>query len=344
MSFLGVGINILLSFPLLWINGILGKWKLHSYSVFGYSEFGFEEISDDNFADNFFQMIVHPAVYLAVVCWVLQLFSLEKIVCDLWLLIPFYWVLRIVHALFWDTFAFINWRTQIVTFLLSLLLGEGTLFCIILPLIDSSASIFIEVEAFRDAFWYAALAYIAKFIWDLVKGHLVGEDIFPSDKKTEVIVRRYNKYHGKYDEYIQHILNKGYHFKSDKQKEHFLCLLYAIMIYETHNRPLWARVMEYSVKLFCPNRTMSLGIMQIQTNNWLGNRMSINRAIAKLYAVFSASNISSKIEDSIRDYNPSDRYYEQVGSIYDELCKYLNLLALGHHSVTVFKRNVSRLK
>ena len=323
---------------------MLGKWKLHSYSAFGYSEFGFEEISEDNFADNFFQVVVHPAVYLAVVCWVLQLFSLEKIVCYLWLLIPFYWALRIVYALLGDAFAFINWHTQILIFLLSLLLGEGTLFWIILPLIESGQSIFIEVEAFRDAFWYATLAYIAKFLWDMAKRHLMGKDVFPSEKKTEVIVRRYNKYHSKYDEYIQHILNKGHRFKSDKQKAHFVCLLYAIMIYETHNRPLWARVVEYDVKLFCPNRIMSLGIMQIQTSNWIGNKTSINQAITKLYAAFSKSNISSKIEDSIRDYNPSDRYYEQVVSIYYKLCQYLNLLHFGHHSVTVSKRNISRVK
>lgn len=186
MSFLNVCVNALLSLPLLWVNGILGKWKLHSYGIFGYSEFGFEEISEENFSDNFFQMIVHPAVYLALVCWVLQQFSLESIVYDLWLLIPFYWLLRVVHALLWDTFAFANWRTQIETFLFSLLIGEGTLFGIILPLIDSNVSIFIEDKAFRDAFWYAAIAYMAKFLWDMVRGHLVGENLFPSDKKLKL--------------------------------------------------------------------------------------------------------------------------------------------------------------
>lgn len=344
MTLINACINFVLAFPLLWINGILGKWKLHSFKVFEYSEFGFHEISEENFSENFFQMIVHPSIYLALVCWVLQLLSFDGIIPSLWLLVPFYWVLRIIYAILRDTFVFTNWYAQLYAFFFSVLLSECTLFCIILPLLKKDESIFIDAVVFRDAFWYAALVYLAKVIWDSVKGQLVGKTLFPSVKKTEIIIRRYRKFQLKYDEYIQYILNKDYLFKSSKQRKHFLCLLYAIMIYEAHTRPTWIRILEYCVKIVCPFRKMSLGIMQVQTRNWIGNKMSIHHAIEKLYAVFSEEDPSNKIEMSIRDYNPSDHYCEQVTSIYGELSQYLNLPPLGFHFVKVTKRSLTCLK
>lgn len=320
---------------MLWINGILGDLKVHAYRVLEYSAFGFGEISTDNFSGNFFQMIVHPAIYLALVSWILQLLELTTIIYDLWLLIPAYWLLRIVFALLSDTFAFTNWIIQLVALFFSLLIGEGTLFCIIFPLVNKDESIFISATAFRDAFWYAVLVFFAKIIWDTVKNNLVGKVLFPSDKKVDVIIRRYKRYKKKYHEYIQYILNKECVFKSNKQRDHFECLLFAIMIYEIHNRPLWARMLEYCIKLICPNRTMSLGVMQVQSNELISNRMSIALAIEKLYAVFSTSDNELKLINSILDYNSSDRYCEQVGAIYEELCQFLDLGKLGHQRVEV---------
>lgn len=340
MSLLNAGINFLLAFPLLWLNGILGKWKMHSYSVFGYSEFGFTNICEQNFSGNFFQMIVHPVIYLALVSWILQQFALDSIAYDLWLLIPFYWFLRVIYAMLWDTFVFTNWKTQIVTFVFSMLLGEGTLFSIIRPLINSQDSIFIGATAFRDAFWFAVLAYIAKWMWDVVKEQLVGEELFPSFKKSEVIIQRYSKYRRKYHKYIKYVLSKECSFKSEKQQEHFMCLVYAVMIYEAHNRPLWLRIIEYCVKFFCPFRTMSLGIMQVQTENWINSKISIYRGISKLYLAFSTAEMPRKIAAAIYDYNPSDHYYCQVISIYDELRQYLDLPTFGYHYVEVSKRNL----
>ncbi len=340
MPLLNLCLNFFLAFPLLWINGALGKWKLHSYGVFGYSDFGFNNISEENFFGNFFQMIVHPAIYLALISWTLQQFSLNDIVLDLWLVIPFYWLLRVTYAILKDTFVFTNWRTQLIAFILSILLGEGTLFCIIRPLVINENSVFIDAKAFRDAFWFAVLAYLAKWLWDTVKIQFIGEELFPSQKKKETIIRRYTKYHRKYGAYINGLLEKECFFKSPKQKAHFLCLIYAIMIYEAHNRPRWARATEYFVKLFCPCRTISLGIMQVQTKGWISNKKSIHLATKKLYAAFSTAAIEQKLEASIMDYNPSCHYFEQVVSIYKELCKHLGLPAFGRHCVKVSERKL----
>lgn len=99
-------------------------------------------------------------------------------------------------------------------------------------------------------------------------------------------------------------------------------------------------MIEYFIKILRPKHMMSLGIMQVQTNVWINNRMSIALAIAKLYAVFSASDNDCKLANAIQDYNTSDRYSEQVGTIYEELCQYLNLGQLGYHRVKVHHCNL----
>lgn len=340
MTLTNLYVNFLLALPLLWINGILGKWKLHSYGVFGYSMFGFEDISERNFFGNFFQMVIHPPIYLAVVCWILQALSLEYIIPYLWLLIPFYWLLRVAYSVWGDCFAFTNWKIQLVAFLFSIILGEGTLFCIICPLIDSSKSVMIDIISFRDAFWFAVLAYLAKWVWDYSKSVLVGEELFPSQKKNKVIIRRYTKYRIRYEKYINGFFDREFSFASEKQKQHFMCLVYAIMIYETHNRPLWARIIEYCVKFFCPGRIMSLGVMQVQTNTMIGDKTSVYYAIKKMYAAFSTAVMVEKLSATISDYNPGQAYYNQVVCIYDEIWKHLGLQRLGYQRVEVTECNM----
>lgn len=337
-------LNFLLVFPLFWVNGILGKRKLHSNSIFEYSEFGFQKISEENFSQNFFQMIVHPPIYLALVCYVLQCVSADSIIPHLWLLVPFYWVVHIAHSILRDTLVFTNWRIQLRAFFISILLSEGTLFFIILPLLERNESIFIDAVEFRDAFWYAALIYFAKLIWDSVRENLVGETLFPAKKKTDVIIRRYYKYQSKYDKDIQNILNRECFFKTSNERHHFVSLIYAIMIYETHNRPFWGRMIEYLIKLVNPSRTMTLGIMQVKTNCFIGNKRSIQLAITKLYAAFSAADMPNKVSISIYDYNPCDNYCEQVNSIYEEITQYLDLPQLKNPPVKVKMRHATRCK
>ncbi len=79
-------------------------------------------------------------------------------------------------------------------FILSIILSEGTLFVIILPLLKKEESIFIELEEFRDAFWFAAICVIVKFFWDYYKYKITGKTVYQEAKKKEIIIKRNNKY------------------------------------------------------------------------------------------------------------------------------------------------------
>jgi len=341
MTWTAFAVNLIFAWLLLFINGKIGSWKQSDSSLFGYSEFEFKDITEENFSDNFFQLLIHPAIYLAIISWILQLLSLDAIVHTLWLMVPLYWALRLIVAVFRDTLCFLNWRFQVVLFLVSLLLSEGTLFLIILPLLEKKQTVFINLEQFRDAFWFAVFCFLAKFFWDYAKHKMVGKEVFPSSKKANVITRRYNKYHKKYNQFIGKSIASECVFKSSKQREHFSCLIYAIMIYEDHNRPIYLRAIEYTVKLFCPNRLMSLGIMQVQTKTLMSSKTSIICAIKMLYNSFSTCEGICAIGESIHNYNPSASYYDEVIAIYHEIVQHIGLTVYGRQKVKVKKRSFS---
>ena len=309
-------INFFLALVLYFGNGWLGKIKINAKGLFGYDSFGFNKVDTANFADHFFQKIVHPAIVVAIAAAILQYNEMASTARDLWLVVPFYWFLRIIHIFVWNIAAFTNWKYEILSMIISLLLGEGTLFCILRPLIDSNQSVFIDAAEIRDAFWIAALSYTAKFIWDISRFSLSGRSVFPSEKRAQTISKRYYAFKWEYGAEIDVVLRDNYYFVSDLSKNQFLCLLYSIMIYEDHCRPKIIRWLEYLIKAFRRNSVMSLGIMQVQTRQIISNRTSIKMAIEKLYNVFSNATDAHGVMEAIWDYNCGEHYSAEVSTIY----------------------------
>lgn len=339
MTLTHLAINLIFALLLLFINGLFGKWKQRRSDVFHYASFKFAEITEDNFADNFFQLLIHPAIFLAIVSAILQYFSYNCLVRSLWLVVPLYWALRFVVALFQGMLRFLNLGFQLVLFVCSVLISEGTFFLIILPLLDDKKQIFIDLEQFRDAFWFAVLCFIAKFIWDLAKQGMIGSTVYPPGKMSKEIIRRYDKYYFKYIEFIDKCIDRECQFHSPLQRESFRCMVFSIMIYESYNRPIMFRVMEYVIKFFCPRKTMSLGIMQVQTDRMISNKTSILLAVRKLYKVFSAGEGAEAIDEAIDDYNPSPDYFNEVKTIFYILKDYLGFEQYCRQKVKVRKRN-----
>lgn len=154
---------------LFFVNGILGRIQYgYREHLFAYGKFSFESDNGENFAGNFFLKIVNPAIYLALLCAILQQVKAEALCRSSWMVIPLYWGIRFLHIAAKNLFLFVNWRYELFSLCLSLLLGEGTFF-LLLPLLNANASIFIPVDELRNAIWFAIIAYLAKVIWDISK-------------------------------------------------------------------------------------------------------------------------------------------------------------------------------
>lgn len=322
-------LNFCFAIFLYFTNGYLGKLKSNSTGLFNYVSFSFGTVDKANFSEHFFQKIVHPAVFLALVAVVLQFFSHAHVARELWLIVPIFWLFRIFHIIIWDLSSFTNWRYEFTSMAISLLISEGTLFFIIRPLIDAGESIFIDQTELRDAFWIAVISYLIKLFWDIAKATLSGYSVFPAEKRSQTILKRYDKFKWFYGVYINEELKK-YSFDTDIKRDHFLCLLYSIMIYEDHCRPALVRGVEYIIKFFRPNTTMSLGVMQVKTEVLISNRTSIHLAIKKLYDSFSMANKSDWIFKAAINYNPSRSYYFEIYTIYTCLSSQLGLPELDY--------------
>lgn len=337
-------INFALAFALFLINGVIGNFKAGASFHFDYSSFEFDNNSEKNFSDNFFQCIIHPAIYVVVVSVIFQWLSLESIAENLWLVVPFFWCFRFSHIIVNNRISFANWRFEIPMFLFSLLLGEGTLFLIVRPLIECNETVFINLTQFRDAFWFATFTYLAKLIWDTFKHHATGDAVYPEEKIATIIHRRYRKFTKKYNTHILLTLDRSYYFPSSHHRDHFLCLLYAIMIYEDYNRPPLLRFFEYLKKIFHWNCVLSLGIMQVQTKKVISNKKSIALAIDKLYKPYIDSANQNRIYTAAINYNPCINYCAQVNAIYDSLRMHLELQELGTHRVKYKKSSTKPSK
>lgn len=340
MTIKGLIINAVFSLILFKINGLIGMVKSKSNLTKEYATFEFRDLDEKNFSGNFFHAVIHPAIFLAIASVILQSLSMGGLAMDLWLVVPLYWLLRFLHTVFWNRLNLVNWRYDLPAFITSVVLGELILFTIIRPLIINEKTVFINLEQFRDAFWFAAFTYLAKLFWDIFKGKTTNESLYPSKKKVRIIQCRYNKFHKKYNTFIEEQLQNEYTFPNENYKQNFVCLVYSVMIYEDHSRPFMVRIVEYILKILCWKCSFSLGIMQVQSKKIIGNKSSIMLAIKKLYGTFINSKTDEKIYKTISDYNSGDKYYEEVYAIYVQLKELLALNDFGVQYVHVHKRKV----
>ena len=103
-------------------------------------------------------------------------------------------------------------------------------------------------------------------------------------------------------------------------------MLYAIMIYEDYNRPKLYRLVENFLKTICPQKVMTIGIMQVKSKEYITDLESIDLAIEKLLEVYQDNFHNNPIGHAIEDYNGgSEFYYEEVSTIYSVLLELLSI-------------------
>lgn len=319
-------LNIILAIILFFTNGLLGRLQYgYRGRLFEYGRFTFDAEENGNFAGNFFLKVVNPAIYIAVLCAIFQKLQYEDFCISLWLIIPAYWALRLVYIIAKNYFLIINWKYEIFSACASVLLGEGVFSLVLMPLIRAKEEVFISVTELRDAVWFAIIAYIAKVIWDIGKTIFTAEAIYPDDKRQNLIYKKYDALESRYGNYITELLDKRYPVELQATKGNFVCLLYAIMIFEDYNRPPVYRFVERVIKFFRPQKEMTLGIMQVGTVKGITNRESIRLGIEKLLASYVQYAHNCPIDHAISNYNGGSTYIAEVLAIYNELLELLSI-------------------
>ena len=312
--------NMIAAGGLFFLNGILGKLQYGlSGKLFEYGKFTFEGGSDQSgFSGNFFQKIVNPAVYLAVVAAIAQHLLTVELIESMWLLIPIFWIYRLLFMITKNVLVFLNLKYEAIALVLSLLLGETIFFRIIKPLLVQNKSIWIPATELRDALWFAILTYLAKVIWEIMKQSFSNDNLYPDSKRRELVWARYDKFNRKYGDFIVDQISRRYIDRLNVQNR-LASLLYAIMIYEDSNRPFLIRQAEYILKVtLFRQRAMTLGIMQFKAFHKITNIESISYAIDFISLPF-LRNTPDPEKAAIAMYNSASDYCTEVQAIYDIL-------------------------
>lgn len=314
--------NAVLAGGLFLLNTWLGRVQYGMRgNPFEYGKFCFESEREEDFSGNFFLKTVNPAIYLAVAAAVIQGRLPDQYIRSLWMLIPAFWALRFLYIIVKNRIIFLNLKYELSACFASLLLGEGTFFLLVLPLLAAGESIWIPAAEIRDAVWFAIIAYLAKTVWDIMKRNFQGANLYPADKKRSIINSRYDKFSLKYGPLIRSEIEGRYAMSKEKEGR-FICVVYAIMIYEDYNRPAAVRAVEYIIKCMMPKRTMTLGIMQVASSKRISSEESIKIAIKKIAQSFMEEG-HDPVDTAIDRYNSGEDYYLEVRAIYNEIAQWL---------------------
>lgn len=317
-------INLCLAI-ILFINGLLGRiqYGLRN-SFFEYSRFQFGEAQSDNASGNFLQLVINPTIYLALICSVLQVLGYLGLIHSLWLLIPLFWGIRVLYIVLRNSFLYINKTFELSSCLISNLLGCLVYFGFISPLMSQNMSIMIPLDELRNALWYAIFAYCCATAWKIAKRSFSQDKMYPDEKKENIVLKRYDKFEKRYGSLIRNLTENLLHECSSDIQGSFICLVYAIMIYEDYNRPFFARIVENIVKRARPNKQMTLGIMQVCTKCSISDLQSVDIAIKQLYPPFVDSSVENPISIALYSYNQSSQYESEVSAIHTYLMELLS--------------------
>lgn len=308
-----LALNIVFTIIFFVINSIIGKFQ-SGHKLFEYGSFSFNLDEGESFVDNFVLKIINPSVYMAILCAIFQSIGRIDIFNSLWMIIPLYWLLRVIYMLVKNILIYTNIKYEFVAFCMSAILGEGAFWFLLKPLMEKEESVFISREELRDAIWYAIIAYALKIVWDVYKTYLNADNIYSLQLRVRAIEKKLSKFSKKYGTLIEDKIAEN-SFK-DTSKNEVISLIYAIMIYEDYNRPFAFRVVEYIAKLICFKKEMTLGVMQVKTKKLISCKTSVELGVNKIINAYLMPN-EDKISNTIWDYNYYSEHYSEVRAIYE---------------------------
>lgn len=309
-------LNVLFAGIFFVLNSVVGRWE-SGHKIFEYGHFSFNLDEDMSFAGNFVLKTINPAVYVAILCAIFQMLGQLHICNSLWMIVPLYWTFRVIYMCAINILIYTNLKYEFMGFLISLVIGEGTFFLLLKPLIDKNESVFISREELRDAIWYAIFAYVLKITWDAYKIYLTADNVYPKYKREDAVIKKYKKFTSKYENIVDSTLLKKW--KNDTEnKDEIFSLIYAIMIYEDYNRPFMVRIIEYAFKIILFTKEMTLGVMQVKSQKPISSKTSVKNGSEKIIDAYLAAD-DDKVFSTICNYNCYGQHYEDVKAIYDIL-------------------------
>lgn len=274
ITFVSIVFCMFCAFVLYELSGLIGKGMLVDKHITGkgkgYCDITFGRENQKSLIINIQYNIFAPIIYMLIIAAIVQRLNaawlLEKVVY----IVPCYYLVRGFMI------TVISGKRQLYNFRYELMMAAaGCIFAAIVhyALILSNKPIMPTVEEFRTQLWlvFFALAYNFAIRTFGRSPKIKQNNICTSRMKKNYILDKYDTLKKKYGNIVCDIASGNY----------LQQVIYAIMIYENFNRTATQRWCE-NILFRLGKRPMTLGIMQVKTNDYITNAKSVELGSKKI--------------------------------------------------------------
>jgi len=275
------------------------NWIGEHSSSFGYLQLSLNihEASAPLF--NFVLKALAPTVYLVITAATCYALHLDFLVQGIWLVAAYYFGLRVFFNLAIGRAALLDWaaisRQTVV--------GVGVAYLAYKHLIVVRRTLFPGVQSIGNQIWVIVTLFIYAVLNNVRNPSAKG-----ARRKKRYLKSRLDQLRIEYGD----VIDNGF------PERYMELVTYAILIYETFNRPRLVRLLESA--LF-PWFSRTLGPMQVKTDTRLSERESVVKGVGQLRESFATTNAEllgkrasryTVIRSAVAKYNRDEGYIAEV--------------------------------
>lgn len=283
----------------------IGKHSMHA----GYIRMSVLAKADEAPAFNFLYRAFAPVAFITIIAAISYDTIFEWIIEDIYLVVVYYFIFRLVFNLATGRALLLNWATQIAYWASSIPVS----YYVYDKLIIHKKFLFPSSDELGSAVWLAIVAYVYQ---TFNKVRLSDERT--RTRKASYLEDRFSKFRKCYGTTISDIA-------LTKTQE---VLIYAVLINEDFNRPKIYRFIENL--LFHLGWAKTLGVMQVTTTTFIDDEQSVKLGASKIVADHDVA-AQLLAEHPLADhpwavrrkvlelYNPDSEYVSEVDGIFQQL-------------------------
>ena len=249
------------------------NWLGRQTVSLGYLQLSIFARQDEAPAFNLILRTVSPTVYIIVLAAILYAIGKENLIKNIWHVVLFYFLFRVLYNVAFGRSRLINWRSFIPQGIIIVALSYFVYHTLIL----TKKYIIPDIDSLANELWLVIIFFLYT-----VLNHIKKSDEGTRRRKQSYLKKNYSRFKSQYGDLVAR--------KAGNQDIQYLA--YAIMIYENFGRPRFLRLIEDAV----PRMASTRGIMQVRSTEKISDQESVNIAIEKLNGDYK----KSLREDEIR--------------------------------------------
>jgi hypothetical protein len=280
----------------------------------GYVQISLFIQNEDSPGVNFLIRVLSPIVFIIIVAAFFYSLGADNFVHRIYLVNIYYLIFRLGFGLFTGRTLLINWYKQIVYWLCISFLS----YMVYDKIIRVKQNILPDFSTLSNELWIIIIVFVFQVVNKINFSHSSS-----LKRRDAYLVKRYDDVRTSYGRLIKEIV----------KNEVVEALCYAIIIYESFNRPMLARIIE-NVRFYITKKPHTLGIMQVYSNKMITDKQSVKLGCEKVRVAFERFERHYEenpeqyygediyaCHEIIADYNTGEKYQSEVADLTSTILK-----------------------